>query len=82
MEESEKVVYNDSRLEWYIKMATNGNRYAIYELANCYFKGIGTKKDVASGLKWISLLQKEPYQDSVVLYNNYQAEKGNVYVSR
>lgn len=82
MEENERVVYNDTRLEWYRKMATMGNRYAIYELSNCYFKGIGTKKDIASGLKWVSLLQKEPYQDSVVLFNRYQAEKGNVYVSR
>lgn len=75
MGENEKVVYNDSRFEWYLKYATEGNRYAIYELANCYFKGIGTKQDINAGLKWISLLQENPYQDSVILYSNYQVEK-------
>lgn len=60
-------------IDGYIKVANEGNISFQYRLGNCYYKGIGVKKDIDEGIKWyLKAAENKNEQAIISLYFIYK----------
>ncbi len=56
--------YTQLGFEFYLKAANQGHLQSVRNLAQCFFKGIGTKKDIHQALKWYEFAAKQRCTES------------------
>ena len=63
----------EKAFDWFLKSATEGNKFAQYSLANLYYYGNGVEKDLSQAFLWYqkSSAQGQPYASYAIaqMYN-------------
>ena len=64
---------HEKAFDWFLKSATEGNKFAQYSLANLYYYGNGVEKDLSQAFLWYqrSSAQGQPYASYAIaqMYN-------------